>query len=174
MRLWRDKTAEMLKTLRTLTQKHTRCTVIILAVLICCNLAALTAMCVRQPHFVPAVSAAAQQQQTVDEKISEDMQWISANEAPHFAGYLGEGDVRIEIAAACHYAYRVTYTLAASQKQILQTGLLEPGTYLLKKPLDTTLAAGKYEVIALFTAYDLTTQQAVGEAAQSVTFYVDI
>ncbi|MEG1011217.1 MAG: hypothetical protein RSE54_05105 [Ruthenibacterium sp.] len=113
------------------------------------------------------------QQQEQAQKVAEDMQLLSVNTDPHFVLPDGEGDVRIEVAAGCHYAYRATYLLAATQEQILETGLINPGEYVLKKSLDAALEAGKYDVLALFTAYDLQTRQPVGRAAQAITVSVD-
>ncbi|MEG0591077.1 MAG: hypothetical protein RR496_05450 [Lachnospiraceae bacterium] len=110
--------------------------------------------------------------ETVAQKISEDMQQMSVNEGPHFSSPQGEGDLRIEIVKTCHYAYQVTYSLVTNQKQILKTGLIHPGEYVLEKPLEIALKAGTYPVIALFTAYDMETKQSVGKTAQAMTFYV--
>ncbi|MEG1271332.1 MAG: hypothetical protein RSD54_08440 [Ruthenibacterium sp.] len=166
-------------TQKEIQPKPMRKLIVLLAVLIGCNLAALTFVLAqrRDAAFSPAAQGSllsndVEKPQTADKKISDDMQFIAINEAPHFDGLHGEGDLRIEIAKECHYAYRVTYSLAATQEQILQTGLIKPGEYVLKKPLDVTLEAGVYDVIAIFSAYDTATGDLAGKAAQTMTFYI--
>ncbi|MEG0893206.1 MAG: hypothetical protein RR998_03265 [Oscillospiraceae bacterium] len=108
-----------------------------------------------------------------NQNISDDIQHISINDGPRFKLPDGEGDLRIEIAANCNYAYTLTYSLAETGQTILKTGLISPGEYLVKKRLDTELKSGEYATVALFTAYDLKTNEMVGEAIQAMTFYVD-
>ncbi|MEG1427677.1 MAG: hypothetical protein RSC76_08315 [Oscillospiraceae bacterium] len=141
---------------------------VVLMVLICCNIAVLAVIQwqVSQKSLPPDTEI------LVEETISQDMQKISVNEGPRFTLPGGEGDLRIEIGSDCHYAYRITYSLAATQKKILETGLIQPGEYVLEKPLEAVLEPGEYAVMALFTAYNRETGQQAGQVAQALTFYV--
>ncbi|MEF9915874.1 MAG: hypothetical protein RR746_00765 [Lachnospiraceae bacterium] len=151
-------------------QKRTRYLMALLIVLFCFS---LTALIVTLMNPSPVNQVTQSKKEATDKKISEDMQLLSVNEGPRFANAHSKGDLRIEIVSDCHYAYGITYLLAETQKPVLKTGLIQPGEYVLDKPLDIPLDSGIYPIIALFTAYDIKTKEQVGEAAQAMTFYVE-
>ena len=52
------------------------------------------------------------------------------------------------------------------------SGLIEPGYHIQAVPLETVLPGGSYTATALFTAYDLETEQPAGQAAARVRITV--
>ena len=55
---------------------------------------------------------------------------------------------------------------------ISASGLIEPGYHIQAVPLETVLPGGSYTATALFTAYDLETEQPAGQAAARVRITV--
>lgn len=89
----------------------------------------------------------------------------SMNGNPVFKNGKEKGNVHIENIPGNRYAFTLSievtnvdasrYPDAAKYvgQTVLQTGLLEPGTYLTDKKLDVPLPKGNYDCIATFTAY---------------------
>lgn len=117
-----------------------------------------------------------------DEEIQERLNMIveegmfnaSMNGTVHFADGYSKGDVRIENIAANHYACTVKIFLKNTNECILETGRINPGEYVLYKPLDRPLVNGAFDCTAVFTAYNLKTLQSVGQVNMDIIILVGI
>ena len=104
--------------------------------------------------------------------VEEGMFNVSINGAIHFAEGNGEGDVCIENIAANHYPCTVRMYLTETGEEVLSTGLIDPGQYIYRMPLDRALRDGIYDCTAVFTAYDAETLEEMGKVNVNVIVVV--
>lgn len=100
----------------------------------------------------------------------------SMNGNPVFKNGKEKGNVHIENIPGNRYAFTVTIQVVNVDTEafpdaapyigqtILQTGLLEPGSYVSDKQLDVDLPKGLYDCLATFTAY--TSEKDAGDKPQ--------
>ena len=100
----------------------------------------------------------------------------SMNGNPVFKNGKEKGNVHIENIPGNRYAFTVTIQVVNVDTEafpdaapyigqtILQTGLLEPGSYVSDKQLDVDLPRGLYDCLATFTAY--TSEKDAGDKPQ--------
>ena len=111
-------------------------------------------------------------QAELDKIVEEGMFNISINSTVLMASGKDEAELRIENIAANHHLMSVEITRDDTGEVLYSSGLIEPGYYIQSVPLDVVLPAGSHSATALFTAYDLETEQPVGQAAAKITFEV--
>ena len=111
-------------------------------------------------------------QAELDKIVDEGMFNISINSTVVMASGKDEAEVRIENIAANHHLMSVEITRDDNGAVLYTSGLIEPGYYIQKVPFDTVLPKGSYTATALFTAYDLDTEQPVGQAAAKIAIEV--
>ena len=68
--------------------------------------------------------------------------------------------------------FTVTIRRDDTGEVLYASGLIEPGYHIQAVPLETVLPGGSYTATALFTAYDLETEQPAGQAAARVRITV--
>lgn len=111
-------------------------------------------------------------QAELDKIVEEGMFNISINSTVLMASGRDEAEVRIENIAANHHLMSVEITRDDTGEVLYTSGLIEPGYYIQKVRFDTVLPRGSYTATALFTAYDLDTEQPVGQAAAKIEIEV--
>lgn len=104
--------------------------------------------------------------------VEEGNMNISINVNPTFATGDAEGTLQIENSPANLYAQSVSITRDDTQEVIYESGLLEPNYHIQTDRLKVDLDAGNYDCTATFTAYDMVTNEAVGQAAAKITITV--
>lgn len=100
-------------------------------------------------------------QAELDKVVQEGMFNISINP-----------DIRMENIPANHHLMSVTLSRDDTGEVLYASGLIEPGYHIQAVPLETVLPGGSYTATALFTAYDLETEQPAGQAAARVRITV--
>ena len=105
--------------------------------------------------------------------VEEGMFNISINPNVVMATGSDEAELRIENIAANHYLMRVEITLDDTGEALYTSGMIEPGYYLQAVPLNVVLEKGIYAATAVFTAYDMKTEDSVGQAAAKITIKVE-
>lgn len=104
--------------------------------------------------------------------VAEGFLNTSINPTPEYENGLAEGNIRIENIPGNRYSFTVQVTcIGASADEgamehvgetVLQTGLIEPGSYVENKKLDVNLPKGQYTCVATFEAYQLVTDPESG------------
>lgn len=97
---------------------------------------------------------------------------ISINSTVFLPSGKDEAELRIENIAANHHLMSVELTRDDTGEVLYTSGLIEPGYYIQSVPLNVVLPKGTYAATALFTAYDLDTEDPVGQAAAQITIEV--
>lgn len=102
-------------------------------------------------------------QDRLNRRVAESRLNVSINTEPVFQNGKAPGDIRIENIPGNNYSFKVTITVTdASENEgaadhigevIMETGLIDPNTYVYEKPLDVNLPRGAYTCTATFTAY---------------------
>ena len=115
-------------------------------------------------------------QDRLNRHVAEGRFNASMNGNPVFKNGKEKGNLRIENIPGNRYAFTVTlqivnvdadeYPEAAKHigETVLETGLLEPGSYVSEKQLDVNLPKGNYDCLATFTAY--TSEKTAGDKPQ--------
>ena len=60
-----------------------------------------------------------------------------------------------------------------SGDMVYQTDILPPGTSIVRDKLDTPLPKGEDEAVAMIYAYDMQTQELIGQNAAAITITVE-
>ncbi len=100
--------------------------------------------------------------------VEEGNMSISINVNPTFATGDAEGTLQIENSPANLYAQTVVITRDDTQEILYKSGLLEPNYHIQTDRLLVDLDAGNYDCTATFTAYDLETNEPIGQAAAKI------
>ena len=87
-------------------------------------------------------------------------------------GHPEDAELRVENIPANHHLMSVTLIRDDTGEVLYASGLIEPGYHIQAVPLETVLPGGSYTATALFTAYDLETEQPAGQAAARVRITV--
>ena len=111
-------------------------------------------------------------QAELDKIVEEGMFNISINSTVYMQSGTDEAELRIENIAANHHLMSVQLTRDDTGEVLYTSGIIEPGYYIQKVPLDVVLPKGSYTATAMFTAYDLETEEAVGQAGAKITIEV--
>lgn len=111
-------------------------------------------------------------QAELDKVVEEGMFNISINSTVFLPSGKDEAELRIENIAANHHLMSVELTRDDTGEVLYTSGLIEPGYYIQSVPLNVVLPKGTYAATALFTAYDLNTEDPVGQAAAQITIEV--
>lgn len=88
-------------------------------------------------------------QSRLNEIVDEGMFNASINSVIRFENGEAMGDVMIENIAANHYDCTVDIYLKNTDEVILSTGLIKPGQYVEKMPLDRPLVDGVFDCTAV-------------------------
>lgn len=80
--------------------------------------------------------------------------------------------LRIQNASESRYPMQVAIGCNSTAKTIYRSGLIEPGSYIDRAPLDTPLDPGTYACTANFFAIDPQTKRTVAQAAAPITLTV--
>ena len=102
----------------------------------------------------------------------EGMFNISINPDIRMTSGRAEAELRVENIPANHHLMSVTLSRDDTGEVLYASGLIEPGYHIQAVPLETVLPGGSYTATALFTAYDLETEQPAGQAAARVRITV--
>ncbi len=112
-------------------------------------------------------------QAELDRVVDEGMFNISIANVIQFADGTSAGELRIENVPGNRYLMRVVITLDDTGEQVYETDMIEPNYHIQKDTLDVDLDAGTYAATALFGAYDMQTEQQIGQAAAKITLVVE-
>ena len=105
-------------------------------------------------------------------QYEEGMFNISINPDIRMTSGRAEAELRVENIPANHHLMSVTLSRDDTGEVLYASGLIEPGYHIQAVPLETVLPGGSYTATALFTAYDLETEQPAGQAAARVRITV--
>lgn len=111
-------------------------------------------------------------QAELDKVVQEGMFNISINPDIRMTSGRAEAELRVENIPANHHLMSVTLSRDDTGEVLYASGLIEPGYHIQAVPLETVLPGGSYTATALFTAYDLETEQPAGQAAARVRITV--
>ena len=111
-------------------------------------------------------------QAELDKVVQEGMFNISINPDIRMTSGRAEAELRVENISANHHLMSVTLSRDDTGEVLYASGLIEPGYHIQAVPLETVLPGGSYTATALFTAYDLETEQPAGQAAARVRITV--
>lgn len=111
-------------------------------------------------------------QAELDKVVQEGMFNISINPDIRMTSGRAEAELRVENIPANHHLMSVTLSRDDTGEVLYASGLIEPGYHIQAVPLETVLPGGSYTATALFTAYDLETEQPTGQAAARVRITV--
>ncbi len=124
-----------------------------------------------QMGILPGMSAE-DIEKKLNEQIDKSMLNIAINANPVFESGTAEGNVRIENIPANHYAMTVEIVREDNGESVYKSGLIKPGYFVETAKLSTPLEKGVYKAVAVFTAYDLETNQEIGTAGANVSLMV--
>lgn len=109
----------------------------------------------------------------LNRSVEEGRLNISINPTPEYENGMAEGNIRIENIPGNRYCFTVTVKCIGASEDpgaqdhvdeiVMQTGLIEPGSYVERKKLDVNLPKGQYTCVATFDAYELITDAESGE-----------
>ncbi len=112
-------------------------------------------------------------QDRLNRSVAEGRLNISINPTPEYENGTAAGDIRIENIQGNKYSFAVTVTCIGASEDagageyvgevVMQTGLIDPGSYVQDKRLDVDLPKGQYTCVATFVAYDTVTNTETGE-----------
>ena len=111
-------------------------------------------------------------QAELDKVVQEGMFNISINPDIRMTSGRAEAELRVENIPANRHLMSVTLSRDDTGEVLYASGLIEPGYHIQAVPLETVLPGGSYTATALFTAYDLETEQPAGQAAARVRITV--
>ena len=111
-------------------------------------------------------------QAELDKVVQEGMFNISINPDIRMTSGRAEAELRVENIPANHHLMSVTLSRDDTGEVLYASGLIEPGYHIQAVPLEIVLPGGSYTATALFTAYDLETEQPAGQAAARVRITV--
>lgn len=104
--------------------------------------------------------------------VEEGTVCISINMNPVFASGTTPGSLKIENGPMNLYNQRVVITLAETGEEIYHSGLMPVDSHIQTDKLDVELAAGEYDAIATFHAYDVDTDAEIGAAVAQIRISV--
>lgn len=111
-------------------------------------------------------------QAELDRTVEEGMFNISIASTIEFYNGTSEGEFRIENVPGNQYYMSVQIVDDATGQTLLQTGMIKPNQHIWEHALDVNLGPGTYPCTAIFTAHDMETTDAVGQAAAKITIVV--
>ncbi|MEA4853999.1 MAG: hypothetical protein VB082_06965 [Christensenella sp.] len=111
-------------------------------------------------------------QTELDKVVEENMFNVSIASVIVFENGEAEGELRIENIAANPYLMGVQIMLSDSNEVVYTSGLIEPGYHIQSAKLSKPVSAGTYDAMALFTAYDPQSEEAMGQAAIQISIVV--
>ena len=111
-------------------------------------------------------------QAELDRQVEEGMFNISIASTTEFYDGTSEGELRIENVPGNQYYMSVEIVEDATGQTLLQTGMIKPNQHIWKHALEVDLDPGTYQCTAIFTAHDMETTDAVGQAAAKITIVV--
>lgn len=112
-------------------------------------------------------------QDALQKAVDESMFSFRINSNMVFANGNEEGEMVIESPAHNRYGMRVELNMKDSGDMVYQTDILPPGTSIVRDKLDTPLPKGEYEAVAMIYAYDMQTQELIGQNAAAITITVE-
>lgn len=111
-------------------------------------------------------------QAEMNRKVEEGSLSISINNELIFNSGDANGYLRIENSQHNHYLMVVEIFRKDTNERIYKSGALEPGYYLEQDKLDVNLSKGDYQVLIKFKAYDLKSENFIGEAHAESTIKI--
>ncbi|WP_165252909.1 hypothetical protein [Adlercreutzia sp. ZJ304] len=111
-------------------------------------------------------------QAELDRVVEEGMFNISIASVIEFENGTAPGEVRIENVPNNRYLMRVEVVRDDTGEVIYTTDYVEPNHHIQTDTLDVALPAGTYDCTANFFAYDMETEDEVGQAAAKVVVKV--
>lgn len=103
-------------------------------------------------------------QDRLNQIVEEGRLNVSINPTPTYENGKAKGNIQIENVQGNRYSFTVAVEVVGTSddagakdyvgKEIMKTGLIDPGSYVQKKQLSVDLPKGEYVCIATFTAYD--------------------
>ena len=103
-------------------------------------------------------------QNRLNQIVAEGRLNVSINPTPTYENGKAKGNIQIENVQGNRYSFTVSIEVIGSSedagakdyvgKEIMKTGLIDPGCYVQKKQLSKNLPKGEYVCVATFTAYD--------------------
>lgn len=116
-----------------------------------------------QMGFLPGMSDE-DIQARLDQIVEEGRLNVSINPTPTYENGKAKGNIQIENVQGNRYGFTVSIEVIGTSedagakkyigKEIMKTGLIDPGSYVQKKELSKNLPKGEYVCVATFTAYD--------------------
>lgn len=103
-------------------------------------------------------------QNRLNQIVAEGRLNVSINPTPTYENGKAKGNIQIENVQGNRYSFTVSIEVIGTSedagakdyvgKEIMKTGLIDPGSYVQKKQLSKNLPKGEYVCVATFTAYD--------------------
>lgn len=112
-------------------------------------------------------------QEQLQKAVDESMFSFRINSNMIFENAQAEGEMVIECPAHNRYGMKVELILEEENEKIYATDILPPGSGIVRDRLDVPLAAGEYDAIAMIYAYDMETQELMGQNAAAVKVTVE-
>ncbi len=111
-------------------------------------------------------------QAELDRQVEEGMFNISIASVIEFPDGTSLGEVRIENVPGNIYTMKVEITRDDTGEVIYSTDFIDPNHHIQSDTLDVDLEAGDYDCTAMFYAYDIDTEELIGQAAAKVNIRV--
>ncbi len=110
----------------------------------------------------------AEMQAELNRVVDEGMFNISIASSVAFDGPSAPGERRIENVPGNHYLMKVDIVRDDTGEKIYETDMIEPNHHIQSDTLDASLPAGYYDCTAIFYAFDMETEEPVGQAAAKI------
>ncbi|MEG1830334.1 MAG: flagellar protein FliS [Raoultibacter sp.] len=104
--------------------------------------------------------------------VEEGMFNISIASTVEFADGASEGELRIENIPTNPYLMKVEISRDDNAEVVYTSQMIEPNHHIQKAKLSVDLDAGTYPCTAVFYAYDIKTENLVGQAAAKLTLTI--
>ena len=112
-------------------------------------------------------------QAELDKIVEEGMFNISIVSSVAMENGESEAELRIENIEANHHLMSVEITRDDTGEVLYTSGLIEPGYHIQSVPFNSVLPKGVYPATAVFTAYDMQTEEPIGQAAAKISITVE-
>ncbi len=112
-------------------------------------------------------------QMELDRVVKETSMVISINSKIKMKNGYSPAPVKIENVPNNHYIMQVTIILPKNNKVIYKSGFIYPNYHIDEVKFGYALQKGKHDAIAIFYAYDLNTQNLIGEQRANLTIEVE-
>lgn len=111
-------------------------------------------------------------QAEINRVVDEGMFNISIASIVQMENGSAPAELRIENVPGNHYLMKVDIVRDDTGEKIYETDLIEPNYHIQEDTLDVSLPAGDYECTAIFQAFDMDTEESIGQAAAKILIQV--